>query len=227
MERISSGIPGFDSLVEGGIPKNDIVLLSGTCGTGKTVFGLEFLCKSPLNEKCIYISFEEEIEKLKDTVKTFGWKIEEKMRSGNMRFVKYDPFKFEDILDIIENNIREINAKRVVIDSMSSLGLYVKDVPELRRIVIMISTMLRKNDCTSLLITETFPKSRSLSRFGVEEFVTDGVVRLEKFLVSGNYRSGISIWKMRSTNHSRDIHPYKITSRGFEVFEKDTLSVSR
>jgi len=227
MQRLKSGIPGFDNLVGGGIPENDLVLLSGTCGAGKTIFGLQFVCASPTDESGLYISFEEETEKLRETARTFGWKIEDLLRSGKVRMLKYDPFKFEDIFDIIESNIHEAKTTRVVIDSVSSLGLYVKDVPELRHMILTISTMLRKNACTSLLISETLPDAKALSRFGVEEFVTDGVIRLEQFLVSGNYRSGLSVWKMRSTDHSKKVHPYKISPKGFVVFDKDTLEVTR
>ncbi len=227
MERIKSGVPGFDALVQGGIPQNDLVLLSGTCGTGKTVFGLQFMCFAPPAEKGIYISFEEDIEKIKETARSFKWDVDDRVKSGKLRFVKYDPFKLEDIFEIVENNIREMNASRIVIDSVSSIGLYVKDAPELRRMIMMISAMLRNNECTSMLISETLPNSKSLSRFGVEEFITDGVIRLERYLVSGSYRSGVSILKMRSTDHSKNIHPYKISEKGFEVFDKDTLVINR
>lgn len=226
MERINSGIQGFDKLVGGGIPKKDLVLLSGTCGSGKTIFGLGFL-HTDKAKSGIYISFEESIDLIKETSASLGFKTYELEKSDKIRFLKYDPFKIEDIFEVIENNIREIRAERVVIDSISSIGLYVKDASELRRMILQISSMLRKNGCTSLLISETLPNRDALSRFGVEEFVTDGVIRLHNFFISGEYRRGISIWKMRSTNHSRKVHPYDITGKGFIVYPDDTMVVNR
>ena len=221
MDREKTFIPGLDELIGGGIPDGDVVLLSGTCGAGKTIFGLQFLCMS--DEPGIYVSFEEEIAKLKDTAILLGWDIDELENSNKIRFLKYDPFKIEDVFDIIESNIREIGAKRIVIDSISALGVYEKDPAELRRMILQVSFMLRKNACTSILISEIIPGTKRLSRFGVEEFVSDGVILLHNFSIGGEYRRALSVWKMRSTEHSKKIHPYKISSEGFVVYPDDTI----
>ena len=139
--------------------------------------------------------------------------------------LKYDPFKLEDIFELIESNIREIGATKVVIDSISALGIYVKDPPELRRMILEISKRLRKNCCTSLLISEILTGKESLSRFGVEEFVSDGVILLRNSLIGGEYRRGITVWKLRGTEHSRKVHPYKITKNGIVVYPDDVFSV--
>jgi len=223
MNRIKSGIRGLDSLISGGIPEKDLVLLSGVSGAGKTIFGLQYLLSS--EEPAIFVSFEEEIEQIKSSARELGLDVDKKEKTNKFRFLKYDPFKIEDIFEIIESNIREIGAKRIVIDSISALGIYVKDKPELRRMILQTSSMLRRNSCTSILISEILSsQSGSISRFGVEEFVTDGVIVLHNVLVSGEYRRGISIWKMRATDHSKKIHPYKITSHGFVAYPHDTFS---
>ncbi|MFC2143236.1 RAD55 family ATPase [Candidatus Aenigmatarchaeota archaeon] len=227
VERIKSGIDGFDNLIAGGIPKNDILLLSGTCGTGKTVFCLEFLFSNARTEPGIFISFEEEIDKIRETAKEFGWKVDELEKEGKILFLKYDPFKIEDIFEIIESNIKEKNAKRIVIDSVSSLGLYVKDKTEVRRMLLQISNMLRKNNCTSILISEILPEINSLSRFGVEEFVVDDVVKMYRVMMGDVYKYGICVWKMRSTEHSNSIHPYKITKKGMRVYDKDIMVINK
>ncbi|MFH0832599.1 MAG: ATPase domain-containing protein [Candidatus Aenigmatarchaeota archaeon] len=224
MNRIKTGITGFDKLVEGGIPEKDLILLSGRCGAGKTVFGLQFLFSSPEKEPGLFISFEEDLQQIKNTAMQLGWNADAYEKAGKIRLLRYDPFKLEDIFEIIENNIREINAKRVVVDSVSSLGTYVKDNSELRRMIMQISNMLRKNGCTSILTCEVL-NDNSLSRFGVEEFVADGVILLHNVLTAGEYRRGLSVWKMRVTNHSRKIHPYKITEKGFVVYPNDTISL--
>jgi KaiC/GvpD/RAD55 family RecA-like ATPase len=220
MDRISSGIKGLDDLICGGFPKNDIILLSGTCGTGKTVFSLEFICHNADKEPGIYISFGEELDKIRENAKSIGIDIQKLENSDRIRLLKYDPYKIEDIFEVIENNIREMRAKRVVIDSVSSLGLYIKDISEIRRMVLHISYMLRKNSCTSILISETSPEKNQLSRFEVEEFATDGVIQLKNFIDSGEVKKGLIIWKIRASNHSNKVHPYKITPKGFEIYSK-------
>ncbi len=224
--RLKTDISGLDQIMGGGIPERDLMLLSGTCGTGKTIFGLQFLYSQAKKEPGIYVSFEEGINQIKDTAESFGWNVDALEKSNKIRFLKYDPFKLEDIFEVIESNIREIGAKRIVIDSISSLGIYVRDPPELRRMILQISNMLRKNSCTSLLISEIVAGSDSLSRFGMEEFVTDGVILLHNVLIAGEYRRGISIWKMRATNHSKKIHPYRITDKGIIIYPHDTFGGS-
>ena len=226
--KIQTGIKGFDKLIGGGIPEADLVLLSGPCGAGKTIFGISFLCSAAEKEPGIYVSFEEELSKIKHDAELFGWNIEKLEKNNKIRFLKYDPFKLQDIFELIENNIREINAKRIVIDSISALGIYVRDPSELRRMILEISNMLRKSGCTSILISEVLNNVRdSLSRFNVEEFVADGVVLLHNSLVNNEYRRGISIWKMRSTDHSKKIHPYRISKQGFIVYPDDEFASRR
>lgn len=224
MERISSGVKGLDSLLEGGIPEKSLVLLSGTSGAGKTILGLQFLYHAAAKEPGMFVSFEEELSKIKDIADVFGWDIGRYEDEDKLRFLRYDPFRLEDILEIIENNIKETNAKRVVIDSVSAIGLYVRDPPELRRMVLQLSNILRKNDCTAILVSEILAGKESLSRFGVEEFVVDGVIVLYNHLVRGEYRRGLNVWKMPATNHSRKIHPYNITKNdGFVVYPKEVF----
>ncbi len=224
LERVKTGIAGFDELVAGGIPEGDLILLSGPCGAGKTILGLQFAYSHAEREPSIYVSFEEELDQIRSSASQFSRSIEKLEKGEKLRFLKYDPFRIEDIFEIIESNIRDMHVKRVVIDSVSALGIYVKDPTELRRMILQLSVMLRKNKCTSILISEVLPNEHILSRFGVEEFVSDGVVLLHNILVGGEYRRGVSVWKMRGTDHSKKIHPYRITPQGFVVYPSDTIS---
>jgi KaiC/GvpD/RAD55 family RecA-like ATPase len=218
MNRVPSGIKGFDELVGGGIPERDIILLSGECGAGKSVFGLQFLVSSKSNG--IYVSFEDDAAKISETAAVFGWDIKKLQKEDRIRVLRYDPFKLEDIIEIVESNIKEIDAKRVVIDSVSALGIYMKEISEIRRMVLQIESALRKNGCTALLISEIIPGRHGISRFGVEEFVTDGVVSMKRYTSKGEIVRGLEVIKMRGTKHSLNVHSYEITKDGIIVGDR-------
>jgi KaiC/GvpD/RAD55 family RecA-like ATPase len=214
MKRIPSGIEGLDKLIEGGIPENFTVLVGGGCGTGKTIFGLQFLCNP--NDTGIFVSFEEDLDQLRVIAKTFGWDIDKLEKQMKLRFLRYDPFRFEDVFELLESNIKEMNAHRIVLDSISSLGVYMRDISELRRTILLIQNLMKKNSCTAVLISEV-NQPDALSKFGVEEFVCDGVINLQNILSGSDYKRKMSIKKLRGTNHSTKVHEYFIEKGGIKV----------
>lgn len=218
MNRIPSGIPGLDKIISGGIPEKDIVLLSGECGSGKSIFGMQFLMA--LRERGIYVSFEDEVPKIAETAALFGWDIKALEKADKLRIFRYDPFKLEDVIELVESHIKEIHAQKVVLDSVSAMGMYMKDVSEIRRMILQIENVLRKNNCTTLLISEIVPGKPGISRFGVEEFVTDGVIVMGKYLLNGEFRRGLTVVKMRGTEHSNAIHSYEISKHGISIGAK-------
>jgi KaiC/GvpD/RAD55 family RecA-like ATPase len=222
-ERMDIGIPGFNELIGGGLIPKTLTLLTGTTGTGKTMISTQFIFSGLNNydQKGVYITFEEPPEDIKSNALGIGMDFEPFEKKNKMVFVKYDPFHVEDIYELIETNIKKINAERVVIDSVSALGLYVKDVPEIRRMIFNIAFMLRKLGCTSILISEIPPQQETLSRFGVEEFVTDNVFVLYYTRTGSQFSRSITIWKMRASTHSSKIHPYRITENGVTIYPKE------
>ncbi len=220
--RVSTGVPGLDELLSGGIPKGSLTLLTGTCGTGKTLLALQFIYNGAQEgESSIYVTFEETPESLKANAKIFGWDFEDLERKGKVFFVKYDPYHVEDIIEMLENAIRKTKARRVVIDSISALGMYVRDVPEIRKIIFGLSTVLHRLGCTTLMLSEILAEQKNLSRFGVEEFVADGVIVLYYTRADSQYSRSLAVWKLRGSDHSQKLHPYRITHKGLVVYPNE------
>ena len=226
-ERVKTGIQGLDELIAGGLKPASLTLLTGTAGTGKTIFCSQFLYEGAknFNEPGVYVTFEEPPENIKKDSLNFGWDFEELEKQKKILFVRYDPFHVEDILELIESNIKKIGAKRVVIDSVSALGLYLRDAPEVRRNILNMTLLLRKLKVTSFLVSEILPQQNALSRFGVEEFVADGVVVLYYLKTDSQYSRSLTVWKMRGTEHSLKLHPYQITKKGIIVYPKEEAFV--
>lgn len=223
MERVKTGIEGLDEIMNGGIPKGQLVLISGTCGTGKTTMCSQYVYNglTKFKENAIYLSFEEMPQNIKNNVKQFGIDFEPFEKAGRFAFLKYDPYHVEEVFDILENSIRDMGAHRVVIDSVSALGIHVRDKAELRRMIFNLSVVLRKLGCTAFLVSEIVPGSEGISRYGVEEFVTDSVIVLYYERSDFTFNRAIQVWKMSGSDHSKKLHPYKITEKGVSVQHRD------
>ncbi|NIO22797.1 MAG: AAA family ATPase [Candidatus Aenigmarchaeota archaeon] len=219
MERVKTGIPGLDEIMNGGVPKGQLVLLSGTCGTGKTTICGQYVYQglTKFGENGIFLSFEDMPDNVKKNLKRFGWDFEPFEKQNRFDFVRYDPYHIEEVFDILESNVREIKARRIVIDSVSALGLHVRDKAELRRMIFNLSNLLRKLDCTVIMVSEIVPGSAGISRYGVEEFVTDSVVVLYYERNEFTFTRAMQVWKMSGSDHSKKLHPYKITNKGIVV----------
>jgi KaiC/GvpD/RAD55 family RecA-like ATPase len=223
LERVTTGIHGLDEIIGGGIPRNHLMLVTGNCGTGKTIFCSQYIHHgmSKCRENGIYLSFEEPAESFKENLGVFGWDFDKYEKEGRFSFIRYDPYHIEDVFDILESTIRETKASRVVVDSISALGLHVKDEGELRNMIFNLSTILRKLNCTSVLVSEIVPGSEGISRYGVEEFVSDGVLVLYYERIASSFSRAMQVWKMRGSSHSEKLHPYKIATNGITVYPKE------
>jgi KaiC/GvpD/RAD55 family RecA-like ATPase len=218
-DRVSSGIPGFDELVEGGFPRGSVILLTGGPGTGKTTFSSQFLWEGIQNgEKSLYITTEELPQEIKNDAKQFGWDFEsvepEKFSMENM-----EP---SDSTEYLPQNVREIMREedydRIVLDSISVFGIYWEGKRELRRNMNDLIKQFRKVDAT-VLMTAELPNEESgkLSRYGVAEFIADGVVKMEVVSIGKESFGNLKVRKMRRTDIQRGEYETLITENGLKI----------
>jgi KaiC/GvpD/RAD55 family RecA-like ATPase len=121
MERAKTGIPGFDKLVEGGIPRGFNVLITGFPGTGKTIFGLQYLYNgAKQGEPGVYVSLDAPADQLKVQAKQFGWDFDALEKQKKVSFVKVPEGSIKvNIFSMIEDAVEETGAKRLVFDNLS------------------------------------------------------------------------------------------------------------
>jgi KaiC/GvpD/RAD55 family RecA-like ATPase len=229
MERVKTGIPGLDKIMHGGIPEGHTVLLSGTAGTGKTILASQFVYMGAkkYKEPCVYLSFEETPDSIKRNAINFGWDFGPLEKDEVFSFLKYDPYHVDEIVNHLEGKIREISAKRVVVDSISALSFYLREDTNFRRMLFHLSSMLEKLNCTAVLVSEIVPGSLGLSRHGLAEFVSDSAVVLYYNWVDTAFVRAIQVWKMRGSSHSERLHPYKITESGITVYAEEEAFIGR
>ncbi len=220
VERVPTGIPGLDRLLQGGFIKGSTVLVSGTAGAGKTIFCIQFLFEGLKNgENCLFITLEELPEDIIKDALIFGWDLKKYINEGRFLIEYTDPFQLTDIISPLVEKIKSNNISRVALDSTSILGLYFEKPSDVRKQLYKLVIALKKTGATSLLTAEILEGSSHISRFGVEEFVVDGVIVIHTIGTGqGMYRS-LQIKKMRRTDHSHDIHSMKITENGIRIID--------
>ena len=172
---VKTCIPGIDSILSAGFKKNSSVAVSGPPGSGKTTFGLQFIHSGAkqFDEAGVFISLSQSVDEIKMDCKSFGWDVEKLIEKGKILIVDLRPFKiknevierddslyrgeqipFEHLTKFILNSIKKIKAKRIVIDSISMLGMQYSNKFHMRQGLQGMIQSLENLDVTSLLISE-------------------------------------------------------------------------
>ena len=221
-----TGIPGFDLISEGGLPRARATLIAGSAGSAKTVFATHFLASGIVDhgEAGVFVSFEDRAEDIRANMRGFGWDIEQWERAGKWVFVDaapdpeepttvVGPFDLSGLLARIERAVRSIDAKRISLDSLNALFVQFPDHPILRSELFRITTTLKRLGLTVVFTGERVDEYGEVTRHGIEEFVADNVIILRNLLDNERRRRTIEILKMRGAPHQRGEFPFTITSR--------------
>jgi KaiC/GvpD/RAD55 family RecA-like ATPase len=234
MNKTKTGIPGLDELVGGGFVEGSTILLSGSAGSGKTIFGLQFVFNGAkhFDEPGLLVTLDARPKELRSQAMQFGWKLEDleaqrkvviidaaSSKAGLPTSEKYAlrrGFDMSNLAEEIYRAVEDLRARRLVIDSLSGLGIRFNESSEVRNELFRISSLLGELNVTSLFIGE-LNSPELLSRAGVEQFVVQGVIVLNLCERDGALLRDLLIWKMKQTQHSMKRHPFTINSRGIEI----------
>ena len=221
-DRVETGIPGLDSLIEGGLIRGSANLLAGTSGSCKTIFGCQFLWNGiKKGENGLYVTLEESPDDILKNMLRFDIDFGNSIKTKKFNIVNINPGDITDISTFIFNQVKSINAKRLVLDSLTIAAMSWKERPEeffkFRIKIFDLIKTLKKSGVTSLLISEVSKGSDEISRFGFEEFVADGVIYLYYTKKENARFRGVEVLKQRGSKHSNRIVPITITKNGIEV----------
>ncbi len=237
VERLPSGVIGLDEKMGGGFVKGSSILITGKTGTGKTAFCSTFLYQgAKAGEPGLYFTTEEKEEDIRnDIMAMFGWDVTVLEKRGLMKIISVKPVFPADtakddinrlikayvisISQEISSAVKDIKAKRVVVDSVSLIEMFIKDKYLSRVAIMSLSEKLKDLGVTTMLTTTIPEESHSLSSGGIVEFIVDAVVKLDFVPVAEEFKRTITIRKMRRTNHSTLIHPFAISKDGVKVIE--------
>ena len=238
LERIKTGVEGLDSIIEGGLPKNSITLVSGPPGSGKSIFCFQFLYEGVRKgEKCLFLTLDRKVENILTQAKELGFDFQPAMEKKLAKFLFLNINK-KFIYETMTNEVLSGDYDRVVLDSitpLSEMPIYIKNVetasdisiinPEelpsggnlpIRRLHLRyILSALETANSTSVVTSELPIGSSLLSRDGMSEFLADAVIVLN--LDPTMDRRKLSVMKMRSTKHTLKPQDFEIGEGGIKL----------
>ncbi len=248
MKKVPTGIVGLDRMLGGGFPENSTIIIAGGPGSGKTILSVQFLMRGVMEgEDSIFLSLGDTKERVQRSVEAFKWDlnqitfvnpVEETGRRepgssldsvlGAPSMQRKEQVTEADVILNLPSITRLIstylkpNTKRIAIDSLSTLKMFYGDEVKKRRMLLRLMEFLIDSRCTCILTSETTEDTPSL-----ENYASDGVLKLHTFIESGRKRRAIEIQKMRGTGFDEDMRPMKITGAGVEVYNEELFTEIR
>ncbi|MFZ3058101.1 MAG: ATPase domain-containing protein [Candidatus Methanoperedens sp.] len=219
--KVSTGIPGLDRMLKGGIPDDDIILISGTTGTGKTTFGLHFICDGlQKNENALIISMEERPPKLLRNSRTFGMNLQPYIDKKMLEVLYVSPVSYrpdEEAL-IIKTKIKENNVKRILFDGIENIETAIPDNIERKNYITVLLDLFSSMGVTTAVtseISELFGAVK-LTHEALSSAV-DNIILLRHVEIEGKIHGVLSILKSRGIQHDKEIREFEITEKGIDV----------
>jgi circadian clock protein KaiC len=238
IDKLAVGIPGFDDVAQGGLPRGRTTLVAGTAGSAKTVFAAQFLVAGiERGESGVFVTFEEPPEDIRRNLLGFGWDVQRWEDAGHWAFVDASPRPEEEafvtgpydlgaLVARVEHAARRVGAQRVAMDSLGAVFVRFPDTSIVRRELFRIVSALRELGITAVMTSERTAEYGDLGRYGVEEFVADNVVILRNVLQDEKRRRTIEILKFRGTGHQKGEFPFTVASgRGVVVLPLSSISL--
>jgi circadian clock protein KaiC len=241
VEKLATGIVGFDLVGYGGLPKGRTTLVAGSAGSGKTVFAAQFLTAGIQNggDAGVFVTFEESPEDIRANLASLGWDIAGFECERKWAFVDASPQVGEQTVEVggydlsallarIEGAIKAVRATRVSMDSLGAIFSRFTDRSTVRGELYRIAQALKSMGVTCVMTAERNQEYGDITRTGVEEFVADNVIILRNVLEDEKRRRTLEVLKYRGTSHQKGEYPFTIIpEEGFVVIPLSAIQLKQ
>jgi circadian clock protein KaiC len=235
ISKVATGIAGFDQITGGGLPKGRTTLVCGGAGCGKTLFAMEFLVNGAVeyDEPGVFLAFEETQDELTSNVASLGFDLAALIAGNRLAidFIKVDRAEIEEAGDYdleglfvrLAHAIDSIGATRVVIDTLEALFSGFSNEALLRAELRRLFRWLKDRGVTAVVTGEQ--GQGALTRYGLEEYVSDCVIALDNRVADQVSTRRLRIMKYRGSAHGSNEYPFLIDERGFSVLPVTSLGL--
>lgn len=221
---ITTGVPGLDEVLKGGVREKASILVTGVPGTGKTILALQFLIDGARQGQAgLIITAEDTSASLREYGKTLGWDIQALETKGLLTIVEQKIgdgkiISIEVPLQLIQKN----KIKRVVLDSLTLFEfVYSSSIEEFRKGVLHFLSTMRNSDVTLLVTAERTTLDVDTFQFRPEDFLFEGLIILTRVRKGSSYERVVTVAKMRGQDHLIGIYPFTIGTGGISIFPKE------
>lgn len=235
LEKAPSGIQGLDEITRGGLPHGRPTLVCGSAGCGKTLMSMEFLIRGAeeYDEPGVFMAFEEMPHELAQNVASLGFNLPDLIARKRVAvdYVHVDrseieeagEFDLEGLFIRLGFAIDRIGAKRVVLDTIEALFASLPNEFIIRSELRRLFRWLKEKGVTAIITAER--GDGSLTRHGLEEYVSDCVILLDNRVIDQTSTRRLRIVKYRGTSHGTNEYPFLIDENGFHVLPVTSLGL--
>jgi circadian clock protein KaiC len=233
LEKAPTGINGFDEITNGGLPKGRPTIVCGGPGSGKTMFGVEFLVRgaTQFDEPGVLMSFEETEQEMMKNVASLGFDLQDLAAHGKLSldYVRVEPseiqvtgeYDLEGLFVRLQHAVNTVGAKRVLLDTLEAIFSGFSNTGLLRAEMRRLFRWLKDRGLTTVITAEAGDKT--LTRYGLEEYVSDCVILLDHRVRDQLSTRRMRIVKYRGSSHGTDEYPFLIDDRGFSVLPSTSM----
>lgn len=235
LAKCPTGIRGLDLITGGGLPRGRPTLICGGAGSGKTLFGMEFLVRGAdgPSEGGVFISFEERPDDLIENVSSLGFNLKQLMehkllaidqiKVERSQVLETGDYNLDGLFSRIGAAIDSVRAKRVVLDSIEVLFGAFNNTSILRTELQRLFEWLKDREVTAIVTSER--GAGSLTRNGIEEYVSDCVILLDQRVIDQVTTRRLRVVKYRGSLHGLNEYPFLISSKGLEILPITSIAL--
>lgn len=238
LPKTPTGIKGFDEITGGGLPAGRPTLVCGPPGAGKSLFALQFLVNgvTHYSEPGVFLTFEENRADVVADVASLNFDLDGLEADGQLlvdalnlqsQAVDTGEFDLEALMVRLAWTVDKFAAKRVAIDNVEALFAAFSKPDLVRSELRRLFRWLKDQGLTTVITGERGGSEGTLTRHGMEEYLSDCVVVLDDRVVQDVATRRLRVLKYRGSNHGRNEYPFLIGATGLEVLPITSLELNK